>query len=347
MKYLIIILFLFVAVSSSTLILNANMIVYAKESNTTTISKNSQTTISDNKSSSSSFNIAVASDWGCNEDAKKTAENIQEKNPELVIAGGDLSYGKSADCWFKIVEPFKSKIKIAMGDHEYSDTTGGATGVTNDYLKPLNLDKTYYSFDMNNAHFVFIDPYSDYKPGSPQYQLIENDLKTASTNPKIDWRFVVESSPIYTSTSKHPGDATIRDIYHPLFDKYGVDLVFTSDNHNYQRTFPLKYNNSKGEDSANPIIANKDSNNYNSNKDKNKGVIYFTTGTAGRSHYAITQQAPFVAKQDDQHFGFLNIDINGKTLKGTFYADKIEQLSSSSNVNDKNNVIDYFTISKT
>jgi hypothetical protein len=348
MKYLIIILFLFVVVSSSTLILNANIIVYAKESNTTTISKNSQTTISENKSSSSSFNIAVASDWGCNEDAKKTAENIQEKNPELVIAVGDLSYGKSADCWFKIVEPFKSKIKIAMGDHEYSDTTGGATGVTNDYLKPLNLDKTYYSFDMNNAHFVFIDPFIDYKPGSPQYQLIENDLKTASTNPKIDWRFVVESSPIYTSTSKHPGDATIRDIYHPLFDKYGVDLVFTSDNHNYQRTFPLKYNNSTGEDSANPtIIANKDSNNYNSNKDKNKGVIFLTTGTAGRSHYAITQQAPFVAKQDDQHFGFLNIDINGKTLKGTFYADEIEQLSSSSNVNDKNNAIDYFTISKT
>ena len=68
---------------------------------------------------------------------------------------------------------------------------------------------------------------------------IENDLKTSSTNPKIDWTFVVESPPIYTSTSKHPGNSTIRDIYHPLFDKYGVDLVFTSDNHNYQRTFPL------------------------------------------------------------------------------------------------------------
>jgi hypothetical protein len=27
----------------------------------------------------------------------------------------------------------------------------------------------------------------DYKPDSEQYQFIENDLKTASTNPKIDW----------------------------------------------------------------------------------------------------------------------------------------------------------------
>ena len=44
------------------------------------------------------------------------------------------------------------------------------------------------------------------------------------------------------------------------------------------------------------------------------------------------------------HFGFLNIDINGKTLKGTFYANEIEQ-QGSSHGNDKNNVIDYFTIS--
>ena len=99
-------------------------------------------------------------------------------------------------------------------------------------------------------------------------------------------------------------------------------FVFTSDNHNYQRTFPLKYNNNG--DSSNPIISNKEQNNYNDNNG-NGGVIYLITGTAGKSHYAIThQQAPFfVTKEDDTHFGFLNIDINGKTLKGTFYANEI------------------------
>ena len=120
-----------------------------------------------------------------------------------------LSYDKSASCWFEIIQPFQSKLKIAMGDHEYSDTSGGATGVINQYLKPLNLVKTYYSYDLNNAHFVFIDPYIDYEPGSAQYQFIENDLKTASTNPSIDWIFVVESVPMYTSPSKHPADFNI------------------------------------------------------------------------------------------------------------------------------------------
>ncbi|HEX6294026.1 MAG TPA: LamG-like jellyroll fold domain-containing protein, partial [Nitrososphaeraceae archaeon] len=163
------------------------------------------------------FNIAVSADWGCEEDTEKTAKNIQKKSPELVIAAGDLSYEESADCWFEIIEPFVSKMKIAMGDHEYSDTSGGAIGIINQYLKPLNLAKTYYSFHMNNVHVSVIDPYIDYKPGSSQYQFIENELKTASTNPKIDWTFVVESIPIYTSPAQHPGNSTIRDIYHPLF----------------------------------------------------------------------------------------------------------------------------------
>src|SRR5687768_17936779 len=76
-----------------------------------------------------SLNIAVASDWGCTEDTKETSQNIQGKNPELVIAPGDLSYEKSADCWTSIISPFKSKLMISMGDHEYHDTKGGESGI--------------------------------------------------------------------------------------------------------------------------------------------------------------------------------------------------------------------------
>src|SRR5918995_2531191 len=207
------------------------------------------------------FNIAIAGDWGCTEDTEKTAENIRKKNPEVVIGSGDYSYTGSADCWFDIIKAFKSNMKIAMGDHEYSDTSGGAIGIINQYLKPLNLEKTYYSFDMDNVHFTIIDPFIDYGSTSDQYRFIENDLKTASSNPKIDWLFVVESEPMYTSPSRHPADSTIRDVFHPLFDKYNIDLVFSSDNHNYQRTFPLKYNSEV--DSSNPIIADRNQTNYN------------------------------------------------------------------------------------
>ena len=284
------------------------------------------------------FNIAIASDWGCNEDAKKTSQNIQNKNPELVIAAGDLSYKGSADCWSNEILPFKSKLKISMGDHDYSDTLGGKIGVINEYLDPLNLGKTYYSFNLNDVHLVFIDPYLDYGPGSDQYQFIANDLRNAFKNPKIDWTIVVEHIPIYTSPSKHPSDSSIRDLFHPLFDKYGVDLVFSGDNHNYQRTFPLKYNNN-GENS-NPLVLNKNTNDYNNDD----GVIYIICGTAGRSHYAINEQSSFVSKQDDKNFGFLNIDIKGKSLKGIFYANPVSNYKDISTDNN-NNIIDHFSIS--
>ena len=39
--------------------------------------QNNQTVMPEEKSSSS-FNIAIASDWGCDVNAKKTSENIQE-----------------------------------------------------------------------------------------------------------------------------------------------------------------------------------------------------------------------------------------------------------------------------
>jgi len=324
----------------------ANHSIYATQNN------------NNNNNNNKNFNIAVAADWGCAENAKKTVQNIQSKNPEIVIANGDLSYKKSANCWLEMIQPLKSKMKIAMGDHEYSDTSGGAIGVMNQYLKPLNLQKTYYSFDINNVHVTIIDPFIDYKPGSAQYKFIDNDLKTASTNPNIDWIFAVQSTPMYTSPSKHPSDYKITDTYYPLFDKYDVDLVLSSDNHNYQRTFPLDYHSSSSgaASSDNPTIVNKNqknyhSINYNNYKDDDKnGVIYLITGTAGRSLYELEGQAPFIAKQDDKHFGFLNIEISDKTLKGTFYANenKLPQnYYSDYHNNNNNNIIDEFTISKT
>ncbi|HJT85547.1 MAG TPA: hypothetical protein VJ697_13785 [Nitrososphaeraceae archaeon] len=29
----------------------------------------------------------------------------------------EISYKKSTECWFELIQPFKSKMNIAMGDH--------------------------------------------------------------------------------------------------------------------------------------------------------------------------------------------------------------------------------------
>ena len=328
MKNLVLISFMLTAFFSFILILNH--LVYAQDSITHAVG------------SPNTFNIAIASDWGCKGDAEKTAKNIQSHYPELVIAGGDLSYKGSSACWMDIIAPFKDKTTISMGDHDYDDTVGGKVGAVHDYLKPLGMTNTYYSFNLHNVHFLAIDPYVAYGPNSPQYIFVVNDLKHAYNDRNIDWIFVIEHVPLYTSPSKHPADSTIRDVFHPLFDKYNVDLVFSGDNHNYQRTYPLIYNPS---DSSTPIISKKDHYNY---KDDKSGVIYLISGTAGRSHYDITQQSPFVAKQDDTQFGFLNIDIKSdKALVGTFYAnEKVPNYNPISDTNQRGNILDQFTISQ-
>ncbi|NOJ30182.1 MAG: hypothetical protein DA328_08465 [Nitrososphaeraceae archaeon] len=296
----------------------------------------SKTTSAKQTTKNNTFNIAIAGDWGCNPNAKRTSQNIQNNDPELVIASGDLSYRPTGDCWFNQISPFKSKMKIAMGDHEYSDTVGGKKGIKKEYLKPLNLTKTYYSFDINNVHVVVIDPHIDYSPTSKQYRFIENDLKTASTNPDTDWIFAVNSTPMYTSPSEHSADSSLRDTFHPLFDKYDVDLVLVSDNHNYQRTFPIKYNSEN--ESSKPIIVDKNHTKY---KDQ-LGQIYLIVGTAGRSLYDLKGQAPFVAKQSDDHFGFLNLEINDEYIEGTFYSNKKDDISGKNNISNK--IVDQFII---
>jgi Calcineurin-like phosphoesterase len=66
------------------------------------------------------FNIAVVGDIGCGSMAQKVINHINNKTPKLILALGDLSYQRSnADCWLNIVSPFESKMKIALGDHDY------------------------------------------------------------------------------------------------------------------------------------------------------------------------------------------------------------------------------------
>ncbi len=74
---------------------------------------------------------------------------------------------------------------------------------------------------------------------------------------------------------------------------------------------------------------------------------FLSIGTAGRSLYEIKGQASFVAKQEDKFYGFINIDINGNTLKGTFYANESELPRYHYVTYQINTIVDQFTISNT
>lgn len=286
-------------------------------------------------SSSSSFNIAAVDDWGCTSDTKSTLKNLGKKNPELVLALGDFSYKPDSDkCWKKIIKPIEKITHIAIGNQDVKTQK-----LLDKYLKHFDLNNTYYSFNYKNVHFLVLSTNTSLGIGSDQYNFALNDFQNASSNKNIQWIMVMYHYPAYTSptleveegeTKPIFANTTLRDLYHPLFDTYGVDLVLEAHAHNYQRTHPLSFNLTN---SSNPIIIDS-----NKHKYTNPGSPLFAiVGTGGVSLFEFTADPiPAVVTQQDSDFGILTIDVDekGNTIYGTYYA------------NSQDKLLDHFSVTK-
>jgi predicted phosphodiesterase len=263
---------------------------------------------------SSFFNIAAVGDWACNDNSQNTLKNIVSKKPELIIALGDLSYQRTAECWFDIISSVDNITRIVRGDHDNDFRMS-------QYMQHFNMSKEFYSFNNGNIHFLIMSTEIPYELGSEQYEFVKSDLENASTNSTIDWIITAYHQPAYISQNDCKGCSprvTLRELYHPLFDKYNVDLVLQAHNHNYERSYPILYNS---KDSENPLIVNSNKNSYNNDIDNSHGVIFATVGTGGGELNNFEVKLPYVVTQH-RGFGFLNMELtnNGTRLNSTFYA---------------------------
>lgn len=300
--------------------------------------ENNKEYYSDKDNSVEDFNFVSVGDFSCNEDAKNTVINIINTDPEILLGLGDYSYETSAKCWKDIVGGIDpQKMKISFGNHEFEGKS-----LLKQYMEYTNLDKQYYSFDSNNVHFISMATEAPYDQGSEQFKFINHDLMKTKTNPSIDWIIVYYHQPMYTSKTHHEGLESFRDLYHSLFNEYGVDLVLQGHVHNYQRTYPLIYDR---ENPSNPIITQSAILDNGDNEEKNvyvedEGTVFAIVGTGGRELHGLDDQAYFTANQLEEH-GFLELKTtnNGKSLVGQFYSNDdsiikdefiIEKSSSSS-----------------
>jgi glucose/arabinose dehydrogenase/predicted MPP superfamily phosphohydrolase len=267
----------------------------------------------------SDFNIAATGDWSCTHNTKNTVENIINKSPELVLGLGDYAYRNDAACWLEIIKPIESKMKIVIGNHDDRANVDGIEVPSKQrleqYMNQFNLTEQFYSFDYQNVHFLAIATEDSYEKDSMQYRFVQNDLKNAASSNKTDWIVVFYHRIAYTSPGNVGSVGDFRDTYHPLFDKYGVDIVLQAHTHNYQRSFPISYNTGN---SSNPIVTD----NAISNYDDPNGQIFAIVGTGGSNviHNLTGAPAKFTAKQF-YGYGFLNLDFtqNGTTLVGEFH----------------------------
>ena len=109
-------------------------------------------------SNNNEFNIITAADFGCSLRAQENIKNIEKFDPELVLVPGDLSYKKTADCWFDMTKGLDSKIKIAIGNHEAYEEEGPIGEILKkSIMNHYGLDKSYYSFDYRNVHVLVLD----------------------------------------------------------------------------------------------------------------------------------------------------------------------------------------------
>jgi hypothetical protein len=283
----------------------------------------------------SEFNFVAAGDFGCGDEPNRTIEGMKMKDPEIVIALGDLSYNKSATCWLDSIKPLDTsgRIKITFGDHDLTKKMVKY----NDYLRHFNMTKPYYSFNYKNVHFVSMASAKNsiipYLNGSEQYNFIEEDLTRAHNNKSIDWIVVYSFRPFYSSVTEHSGQIELPDTYHSLFDMYGVDIVLQAHSHNYQRTFPLMYNAHSFSSLYNPIVVDNNRTDYQGSN----APIFITVGTGGAELHDFNGMRPFIVEQFES-YGFLNMDVkstdNESKLLGTFYD------------NSGNHKKDHFSISK-
>ena len=131
-----------------------------------------------------------------------------------------------------------------------------------------------------------------YLPGSEQYKFVENDLEQAAKNDNIKWIIVYHHKPQNSSDWDNNDSCDpinkLREAYHRLFDRYGVDLVFSAHAHNYQRTYPLIFNEGN---STSPLITANQTNIYN----EIKGQIHLVVGTGGMDMVKFSSKKPYIS----------------------------------------------------
>ena len=250
--------------------------------------------------------FTVYGDHGVNKYSIMAVERALEHHPDLHLHTGDLSYGASNVKlwvrWLEIIEPLASTrpYMIAIGNHEYD------SGLDLSDIK-IYLDMPGSSFDYSfrwgNTYFITINlgPHDDGALSGDKYFWLEGELSRAREMAGIDWIIVFLHYPPYSSGATH-GVSPIASSLTPLFDKYGVDLVFSGHEHNYERTYPIR---------GGAVVSRNKSMYIDPG-----GTIYIVAGGGGRSLYRdFIEPKPKWSVVRDARYSVVVVMVDGPTIK--------------------------------
>lgn len=204
------------------------------------------------------------------ETARLVREEIDRNDVKFVYHHGDVSYARGYaylwDQWFNLVEPYASLIPymVGVGNHEQDHVNGherdpsrqpnfrpswfdGATDSGGECGVPMvhrfhmpdnGLGLYWYSYDYGMVHMVMLSTEHDYRPGTPQYEWLENDLKNVDRS-KTPFVMIGGHRPMYSSEAIHPDYVIalrMQQYFEDMLYKYNVNVALWAHYHSYERT---------------------------------------------------------------------------------------------------------------
>jgi hypothetical protein len=232
-----------------------------------------------------------------------TSQRILQTAPraELGLLCGDVIYpdGQASGYDPYLMRPWaglmrNTNIWPALGNHDWH--VDPDVHFAQEWVLPNN--EHYYSFDRGNAHFIGLDTRDgDLYEGAAQVAWLRADL---AAHRDAAWTFVYYHHPGITCTYKGYND-TVIDNFHPLFDEFGVDVVFMGHAHTYERMYPLR--------NGMPVHQDQEPNYRDPN-----GTIYVVSGCGAKLNSSTTSDCAVNAKAIDRTILFTHVTVRGATL---------------------------------
>ena len=178
--------------------------------------------------------IGDSGDGGGELDATAAAiTSIEGDRPfDLLLLLGDNVYpdGDPARLAETVFEPFGAvlqsgtRLLAIVGNHD--------EGYADEQLAALDIDSRWWSVERDGVLLIGLDSNT---PDDPQQLAwLEETLRTTNAR----WRIVALHHPPY-SAGYQGSNTTVRDTFVPIFRRYGVQLVLSGHDHDYQRSVPM------------------------------------------------------------------------------------------------------------